>query len=300
VVDTSTAGSQEVAFSAADYAGNTATHICSYTVREAPVEPPVCDQPYATITIRLEDNPHSTRDLRLWGAFGNPLLDDPAVDDGDRVRNAVTYKEVLPGAHNFALSLPFGWWPGGVTCDSAAQCSYSLQHNSVAVNVQACDDVTASFTALRTGSLLVTTFVDANGDGDLAAGEPRLGGRWADLTYMDDTGNSRLVASSFNDSRGEWRVRNLAPDRTYTLCEKPQTGWDNTLPGPTDIDARGWACYSFSLASADAVEATFGYASAGSGDAAGAIAGTRAAGGIRVSGAVPEDVTLLFLPAVEQ
>ena len=263
-VDTAAAGTQTVTFIATDNAGNTAKRICSYTVVEAPVvEPPACDNPYAAVTIQLDANPDSTRNLRLWGAFGNPLLDDPATDDGDGVRNAVTYDQALPGTHNFALSLPFGWWPGGVTCDPAAQCRFSLQHNSVAVTVKACDEVTATFTALRTGSLLVTTFVDANGDGDQAAGEPPLGGRWADLTYVDGTGDTRLVAGSFNDSRGQWQVRNLAPGRTYTLCEKPQAEWDNTLPGPTEIDTRGWACYTFSLASAEAVEAVFGYAPSG-------------------------------------
>ncbi len=94
-------------------------------------------------------------------------------------------------------------------------------------------------------------------------------------------------------------MRNLAPGRTYTLCEKPQAEWDNTLPGPTDIDTRGWACYTFSLASAEAVEAVFGYAPSGGGAAAGIPAGAHARAGLRVIGAVREDVTLLFLPAVE-
>ncbi len=262
------------------------------------VEPPACAKPYATITIRLEANPHSPRNLRLWGAFGDPLLDDPAADDGDGVGRAVTYTTALPGTHNFALSLPFGWWPGGVSCDPAARCSYSPQHNSVAVTVGACDAVTATFTALRTGSLKVTTFADADGDGQLGAGEPKLGGWWAELTYSDGPGPGQLVASSFNDSRGEWRVLNLAPGRTYTLCQKPQGGWDNTLPGPDNDDARGWACYTFDLASAAAVEATFGYVPAGA--AAAGAARLPGAAGLRVSGAVPEDAALLFLPAVAQ
>ena len=298
-VATGAAGAREVTFTAADNAGNTAVRSCSYTVADAPpVEPPACDQPYATVTIELDAAPDSTRNLRLWGAFGNPLFDDPAADDGDSVGSAVTYDEVLPGTHNFALALPFGWWPGGVTCDPAAQCGYSPQHNSVAATVTACDDVTATFTALRTGSLLVTTFADAGGDGEQDAGEPQLGGWWAELTYVDEEGSPRLAASSFDDSGGAWRVGNLVPGRTYTLCQKPQADWANTLPGATAADARDWACYTFTPASAEAVEATFGYAPAGA--AAGTAAGVRATGGLGVSGAVPEDPALLFLPAVAE
>ena len=297
-VDGGAAGTKEVTFTAADNAGNTAVRSCSYTVAAAPpVEPPACDHPYATVTIQLDANPHSARNLRLWGAFGNPLLDDPAADDGDNVGNAVTYDEVLPGTHNFALALPFGWWPGGVACDPAAQCGYSPQHNSVAATVQACDDVTATFTALRTGSLLVTTFADADGDGVPGGGEPRIGGWWAELTYVDEGGSPRVAASGF-DASGAWRVGNLVPGRTYTLCQKPQADWANTLPGAAAADARGWACYTFAPASAEAVEATFGYAPASA--AAGTAAGVRATGGLRVSGAVPENPTLLFLPAVAE
>ena len=57
-VDTSTAGTQEVTFTATDNAGNTAVRSCSYTVVEAPVvEPPACDEPYATVTIRTRRQP---------------------------------------------------------------------------------------------------------------------------------------------------------------------------------------------------------------------------------------------------
>ena len=168
----------------------------------------------------------------------------------------------------------------------------------MAVTVQACDNVTATFTALRKGSLLVTTFADGDGDGAQDAGETRLSGWWAELTYRDDAGSRQLVASNFNDGSGEWRVLNLVPGRTYTLCQKPQAGWDNTLPGPASgvpVDARGWACYTFPLASAEAVEAAFGYRPAG------APAPTRTpVSGLGASGTVPEDAAFLFLPAIEQ
>ncbi len=93
-------------------------------------------------------------------------------------------------------------------------------------------------------------------------------------------------------------MRNLAPGRTYTLCEKPQADWDNTLPGPTDVDARGWACYTFSLASAEAVEAVVRLCARRCSRPPVPPPVPSATGGLRVIGAVPEDVALLFLPAV--
>jgi hypothetical protein len=239
-------------------------------------------------------DPDADADVRFWGAYGSFLLDAPATDDGDSVFDAITYNKVLPGAHTFAMSLPFGWSFGGATCEPAGSCEINDgSWTGARITVAACDVVTATFTARKQGGLTVTAFEDADGNGEQGAGEMGLGGWWSDLTMTADDGSQKLVASNFNNGDGEWSVFTLVPGEEYTVCQKPRDGWNNTLPGDGAVDGRGWACYTFTLDSGEAAEVSFGYTT---GEAA-PVAPEVAARGVRIRDAAAENTRFLFLPA---
>jgi hypothetical protein len=257
--------------------------------------PPVCDGTHASVTIRLDADPAAATDVRFWGAYGSFQLDAPAADDGDSIFREITYNNVLPGTHTFAMSLPFGWSFGGVRCAGSGSCEeYNTQWDGARITVAACDNVTATFTALKQGTLAVTAFEDVDGNGEQGAGESGLGGWWSDLTMTQADGSQKLVASSFNDVTGTWYVVGLRPGEEYTVCQKPRAGWNNTLPGSSANDSRGWPCYTFTLASGEAADVSFGYSTA----AVPPVAPEVASRGVKIRSAVDENTGYLFLPKV--
>jgi hypothetical protein len=228
--------------------------------------PPVCDGRHASVTVALDSTPDGEQDVRIWGPFGSFVLDNPTADDGDGITDSRTFTQVLPGTHNFSVSVPFRWWFSGATCEPAGNCQVNMATRSVAVTVQACDDVTVRVSAQQKGSLTVNSFEDRNGNGEQEEGEQSLSPWWSELTTVGTDGNMRVVASNFDGGSGTWNVFDLVPGREYTVCQKPQDGYTNVAPGSGAYDERGWACYTFTLDSAQAAEAWFGYTAGDGGD----------------------------------
>ncbi len=94
-----------VTFTATDNAGNTAARICSYTVVEAPVvEPPACDKPYATVTIRARRQPR----FHAQPAPVGRLRQSPARRPRrGRWRRRRQRRHLRPGAPRHAQLCPF-------------------------------------------------------------------------------------------------------------------------------------------------------------------------------------------------
>jgi hypothetical protein len=253
-----------------------------------------CDERHATVTFALAASPHSAQDMRVWGPYGNFLLDNPAEEDDDGITDMWTYTQVLPGTHNFAVAPPFRWWFDGATCEPADNCQVNMATRSVVVTVAACDDVTVTAAVRQKGSLTVNSFEDRNGDGERQEGEQGLSPWWSDLTAAEPDGSTSLVASNFDGGGGTWNVFDLLPGRLYTVCQKPQTGYTNVAPGASGRDERGWACYIFMLEPGAAVETWFAY-TAGDGDAEGEqLAGA----GRGVLSRTVLDTAFLYIPTV--
>jgi hypothetical protein len=228
---------------------------------------------------------------------------------------------MLPGVHTFAASVPFGWALGGVSCTPSGKCQVDPAQNSVRITVRACDDVTAVFTVVQRGALRVQTYADANGDGRRQAEERASGHWWHELAAVAADGSVRLVASGFSGEEGEWTVTGLMPGQEHVVCEKPQAPWTNTQPGRSAADARGWACYRFTLRSGEEAAVTFGQTEGepqgggsgivprGAGENANGDAGGNAGGnsevnsegnpgGVEVRQLAPDSGRYLFLPNV--
>jgi hypothetical protein len=268
-----------------------------WSFRTAAGVPPSCDERHATVTFTLDSTPDDAQDVRIWGPYGNFLLDNPAEDDGDGVADTWMYTKVLPGTHNFSVSVPFRWWFSGATCEPAENCRVNMATRSVVVTVAACDDVTITALARQKGSLAVNSFEDRNGNGEQDDGEQGLSPWWSELTTTEPDGSKSLVASNFDGGSGTWNVFHLVPDRLYTVCQKPQEGYTNVTPGSGAYDERGWACYVFTLEPAAAAEAWFAY-SAGDGGGDGGEPAQVADAGRAITFRSVLDAVSLFLPAV--
>ena len=264
-----------------------------WSFRTSADETPPCDGQHATVTFALDSTPDNGQDMRIWGPYGNFLLDDPAQDDGDGIMDTWTYTRVLPGRHTFAVAVPFRWWFNGATCVPAGNCQVNMAMGSVAVTVQACDVVTVTASALQRGALTVNSFEDLNGSGQQEEGEQGLSPWWSELTTAADDGGRRVVASNFDDGSGTWRVLNLVPGREYTACQKPQAGYINAAPGSDANDERGWPCYTFTLTPGTVAEAWFAYTT---GDGSELAQWAGAARGVSFHSVL--ETTYLFIPAV--
>ncbi|MFN8443846.1 MAG: pullulanase-type alpha-1,6-glucosidase [Caldilineaceae bacterium] len=207
----------------------------------------------AKITIVKDAQPGSDRNFRFWSAFGTFLLDDPDREDGDEVKNSVSF-EVNPGSYNVSENTAYRWYLSAINCTPSDHVRVNMAMNSVAFNVQAGDEITCTFVNQSSVTFFTRSYQDKNGNGEYNDGEAWMKGWWTELY----DGNGKLVASDFTNDVGKANEWNLRPG-PYTVCQKPRSGYYSTQPGTTDPAHHNWPCYTTTLTPGQLATAYFGY-----------------------------------------
>jgi len=180
------------------------------------------------------------------------LLDDPAVDDGDAALNSITYSNVSPGTYSFSEAHQASWELSAITCTPSTRATVDMANRSVTLQVQAGDNIVCTFVNERLVNIDVHKFNDVNGDGVKQSSEPYLSG-WEIGIYSS---SNQLLFHAVTDANGLYSKTNLRPG-TYKVCETPQSGWTNTLPGTVD-SALSRPCYTITLNPGQNASVNFG------------------------------------------
>lgn len=194
----------------------------------------------AKITIYKAAQPKSTQDFTFYGPLGKFWLDDALPDDGDSV-SAVTSFLVNSGSHNLTESVLQSWYLAGITCSGNGQSTPSVAQRSVNVTVMGGEEMNCTFANQRRVNLQAIKFNDLNGDGLRQSGEPTLAS-WEIHFYK---GDGALLSRKVTDANGFASINNLVAG-SFKVCETPQAGWTNTLPGQID-PLLGIPCYTITL-----------------------------------------------------
>ncbi len=217
--------------------------------------------PPATITIALDSQPDSTRNVfYTTNRLGSFRLDDPATNDGDSFAQAKSFT-VTPGTYVITETAASGWFLSGIACTPSAGSSVNLAARRVSVTVAAGANVTCTFTNQRGGNITVIKFNDLNGNGVRSSTEPYLNG-WTMRLYSSPT---TLVATQVTADfisgavtlPGRARFLNVIPGN-YTICEDQQGGWSNTRPGTTNASYGNRPCVAFTIAANTSYLVLFG------------------------------------------
>jgi hypothetical protein len=217
--------------------------------------------PPATITIALDSQPNSTRNVfYTTNRLGTFRLDDPATNDGDSFAQAKSFT-VAPGTYVITETAVSGWFLSGITCIPAAGSSVNLAARRVSVTVAAGANVTCTFTNQRGGNINVIKFNDLNGNTVRSSTEPYLNG-WTMRLYSSPT---TLVATQVTADfisgavtlPGRARFLNVMPGN-YTICEDQQGGWSNTRPGTTNASYGNRPCVAVTVAANTSYQILFG------------------------------------------
>lgn len=207
--------------------------------------------PPATITIALDSQPDSTRNVfYTTNRLGTFRLDDPATNDGDSFAQAKSFT-VAPGTYVITETAASGWFLSGITCIPAAGSSVNLAARRVSVTVAAGANVTCTFTNQRGGNINVIKFNDLNGNTVRSSTEPYLNG-WTMRLYSSPTTlvATQVTADFISGSvtlPGRARFLNVMPGN-YTICEDQQGGWSNTRPGTTNASYGNRPCVAVTIA----------------------------------------------------
>jgi hypothetical protein len=190
-----------------------------------------------TITIVHDAVPDNKRNFTFKGGLGTFRLDDISPDDGDAYPNQRLFA-VAPGNYTVTEAYSSGWSLVGLTCNPESNGQVTLATRKVKINVQSGQQVTCVFTAQKSSTLRIVSYVDQAMDGS-PAGDPVSAGTL--ITLYDSQGNE--VGAYTTNQYGKVSFTNLAPG-DYTVCN----GADMVLCHSLVIETGKIATLKFGLA----------------------------------------------------
>lgn len=183
-----------------------------------------------SITIEKETNPSETQQSFQFET--NIPESNFELASGD----SKTFNSLQPGDYTFTeLDNVEGWSLTGLTCNGPEE-GYSVEGNSVTVDLAASSNITCTFTntedTIELGSIHGYKWNDA--DGDSERGEEELLAGWT--IFIDENENGVLddgelstLTSDATEHFGWYWFNNL-PYGTYSVCEVNQDNWTKTYP----------------------------------------------------------------------
>jgi beta-glucanase (GH16 family) len=204
----------------------------------------------ALINIIVDTQPDSATNLGFNGTLRGFALDDVVVDDGDAYTNTRTFT-VAPGSYSVQRNNSQTWLTTAIVCTPQSGAAIDLAQRRVTLTVAAGDDVTCTFTVVRSVTITARAF------NDLVRNNTNLGKRNAADPWLQNwtmtlaTAPTATVASTVTQPTAVANVysaifRYLHPG-SYTVCTTlPGDTW--TLTTPTAIDpAYGRPCKAVTL-----------------------------------------------------
>ncbi|MDI6767715.1 MAG: SdrD B-like domain-containing protein [Bacteroidota bacterium] len=158
--------------------------------------------------LNVEDNPLANWRIRLLR--GTVQIDSQLTD----ANGQYTFTSVRPGTITIREKIISGW----TQTIPASGGSYSI------LLISGQNLVNKNFGNFGNGIISGMKFNDINGDGIKNEGDPGLA-NWRIRLIKGGT----QIDSTFSDNDGNYVFNNLGPG-TYTIREKPMTGWTQTFP----------------------------------------------------------------------
>ena len=251
--NTGFAGTDSFTFVASDGQSESAPALVTITVGALP--PPTT----ANVTILLDMQPNSVVNQSFVGSLGNFMLDDASPDDNDGIPNRRTFT-VAPGSYTVRHNKT-AWVTTALACTPNTGAVIDLNAGSVALTLAAGNNVTCTFTQVRSAQITARAFQDrvrtgAN-LGKRNAGDPWLPG-WSMTLFTAPGAPVATLVTEGTAVAGlfEALFRFVRPG-TYMLCTTLPAGWTTTTP-PTIDPAYGQACKPVTLNPGQAATLLFG------------------------------------------
>ncbi len=190
----------------------------------------------AALTIVKEANPAAP--WLDWpfagsGAIGDFMLDN---DDGSETPDRLTF-ELAPGSYTVSETNRPGNWDLRIACDA----DFSVEGDSVTVNLAAGSELTCTFSNERRPQIRITKYEDLNQNGRRDQGEPGLKD-WQMFLYISDgQGGWQQIQPREVRTRGNGTANytNLEPGIDHLVCEEQRDGWRTSEPAnPLEVDGR--------------------------------------------------------------
>jgi hypothetical protein len=129
---------------------------------------------------------------------------------------------------------PAGYLHGLETADNVTALPGSDQTNSIAVQLANSDSLNNNFGERKLSTVSGTVYLDANGDGQLNAGDSPLAGVTLNLTGTDDLGN-QITGTQQTGADGSYTFSGLRPG-SYAVSAVQPAGY---LPGTDSVGSLG-------------------------------------------------------------
>jgi hypothetical protein len=246
-------GTDSFTFVASDGQSESAPALVTINVGALP--PPTT----ANVTILLDMQPNSVVNQAFVGSLGTFMLDDASPDDNDGIPNRRTFT-VAPGSYTVRHNKT-AWVTTALACTPNTGAVIDLNAGSVALTLAAGNNVTCTFTQVRSAQITARAFEDrvriGTNLGKRNAGDPWLPG-WS-LTLFTAPGApvATLVTEGTAVAGLFEAVFRFVRPGAYMLCTTLPVGWTTTTP-PTIDPAYGQACKPVTLNPGQAATLLFG------------------------------------------
>jgi hypothetical protein len=213
----------------------------------------------ANVTILLDMQPNSAVNQSFVGSLGAFMLDDASPDDNDGIANRRTFT-VAPGSYTVRHNKT-AWVTTALACTPTTGAVIDLNAGSVALTLAAGNNVTCTFTQVRSAQITARAFEDrvriGTNLGKRNAGDPWLPGRSLTLFTTPGAPVATLVTEGTAVAGLFEAVFRFLRPGAYMLCTTLPAGWTTTTPPAID-PAYGQACKPVTLNPGQAATLLFG------------------------------------------
>jgi len=185
--------------------------------------------PTLTIKKKIKTVNETEQEFSFTSDFGNFNLAGGAS-------TVLTDEETQVGEYTVSEVAAGGWKLNKIVCWGTK--NYDVTDGSVAVTLEAGDNVTCKFVNEELSSITGSKFEDVNFDGEWSEDEPSLEGWTITLAELCEgeeeavicEGSEKTIAT---DENGDYSFNNLESGY-YVVCEEQQDGWVQTYPWWTE------------------------------------------------------------------
>ena len=246
-------GTDSFTFVASDGQSESAPVLVTITVGALP--PPTT----ANVTIVLDMQPNSAVNQAFVGSLGTFRLDDASPDDNDGIPNRRTFT-VAPGSYTVRHNKT-AWVTTALACTPTTGAAIDLNAGSVTLTLAAGNNVTCTFTQVRSAQITARAFEDrvrtGTNLGRRNAGDPWVPGSSMTLFTAPGAPVATLVTEGTAVAGLFEAVFRFLRPGAYMLCTTLPAGWTTTTPAAID-PAYGQACKPVTLNPGQAATLLFG------------------------------------------
>lgn len=210
--------------------------------------------PPAEITITKMALPNNKQNFRFTGDLGNFRLDNPAVDDGDRIPGSQSFT-VESGEYTVREVVNKKWQLVEITCtvDEGSLNSFSvdLAQQQLTIAIRDAKSMHCVFVSEPIGTIRVQNFDDKNANGKKNGKEVGLSA----ISYTLYTPTGYPVETKTTNQIG--RLNFTTSAGTYLVCEDLPSGRQSRLPGTIDLQIQK-PCHAVTVSAGKLVNLFFG------------------------------------------